>query len=139
MYGLAANFVSSWDDFVNLFLIKYFPNAKTVKLRNEIDQFVQLEWKSFSKYLDMFKNLLAQCPIIVQAKRICTKLFMKDLTNTLELCQSPYVTVAFFVRASLLLGNFQKSQLRRLCSEKPLEMTVYVIGLLGAECILFLK
>jgi len=37
MYDLTANFVTSWNDFVKLFLRKYFPNAKTVKLRNEIN------------------------------------------------------------------------------------------------------
>ena len=35
MYGLATNFVACWDDFVKLFLRKYFPNGKIVKLRNE--------------------------------------------------------------------------------------------------------
>jgi len=62
MYGLAANSVTSWDDFVKLFLRKYVPNAKNVKLRNESNQFVQLEKESFWRYLDKFKNLLAQCP-----------------------------------------------------------------------------
>jgi len=52
----------SWNDFVQLFLRKYFPNAKTVKLRNEINQFVQLDRESFWKYFDRFKNLLAHCP-----------------------------------------------------------------------------
>ena len=47
MYGLAANFVTSWNDFVRLFSRKYFSNAKTVKLRNEINQFVQLDRESF--------------------------------------------------------------------------------------------
>ena len=59
MYGFAVNSVTSWNDFVRLFLRKYFPNAKTVKLRNEIIQFVQLERESFLKYLDRFKKLLA--------------------------------------------------------------------------------
>jgi len=47
MYSLAANSVTSWKDFIRLFLRKYFPNAKTVKLRNEINQFVQLDRESF--------------------------------------------------------------------------------------------
>ena len=47
MYGLAANSVTFWNDFVRLFLRKYFPNAKTVKLRNEINQFVRLDRESF--------------------------------------------------------------------------------------------
>ena len=62
MYGLVANSVASWNDFVRLFLRKCFPNAKTVKLRNEINQFVQLNRKSFWKYFNRFKNLLTQCP-----------------------------------------------------------------------------
>ena len=40
MYGSAANSVTSWNNFVRLFLRKYFPNAKTIKLRNEINEFV---------------------------------------------------------------------------------------------------
>jgi len=37
MYGLAANSVTFWNDFVRLFLRKYFSNAKAVKPRNEIN------------------------------------------------------------------------------------------------------
>ena len=62
MYGLTADYVLSWNDFIKLFFRKYFPNAKTVKLRNQINQFAQLERESFSKYLDACKNLIAQCP-----------------------------------------------------------------------------
>jgi len=40
MYDLAINSITFWSDFVRLFLRKCFPNAKTVKLRNEINQFV---------------------------------------------------------------------------------------------------
>ena len=47
VYGLATNSVTSWNDFVRLFLGKYFPNAKTDKLKNEINQFVQLDRESF--------------------------------------------------------------------------------------------
>ena len=61
IYGLAANSVTSWNDFVKLFLRKYF-SAKTIKLKNEINQFIQLDTESFWKYFDRFKNLLAQCP-----------------------------------------------------------------------------
>jgi len=62
MYGFATNSVTSWNDFVRVCLRQYFPNAKTVKLRNEINQFVQLDGESFWKYFDRFKTLLAQCP-----------------------------------------------------------------------------
>jgi len=58
-YGFAVNFVASWNDFTRLFLRRYFPNVKIVKL---INQFVQLDRESFWKNFDRFKNLLAQCP-----------------------------------------------------------------------------
>jgi len=47
MYSLVANSISFWDDFVKLFFKKYFPNAKTAKLMNEINSFAQLGMKSF--------------------------------------------------------------------------------------------
>jgi len=47
MYCLLENSISSWAGFVRVFLRKYFPNGKTVKLRNEINHFVQLEKESF--------------------------------------------------------------------------------------------
>ena len=40
MYGSAANSVTSWNNFLRLFLRKYFPDAKTIELRNEINEFV---------------------------------------------------------------------------------------------------
>jgi len=40
MYSLSANSISNWNNFVKIFLQKYFPNGKTIKLRNEINQFI---------------------------------------------------------------------------------------------------
>jgi len=62
MYILLANSIIDWDGFVRVLLWKYFPNSKTVKLRNETNQFMQADKESFWKYLDRFKNLLSQCP-----------------------------------------------------------------------------
>jgi len=63
-YGLVANPVHAWNDFVKLFLRKYFHNAKTIQLRNEINQLVQLKRESFWKYLDKFKNMSTQFPCL---------------------------------------------------------------------------
>jgi len=49
MYGSTTNSVTSWNDFVRLFRRKYFLNAKTVKPRNEINQFLRLDRESFCK------------------------------------------------------------------------------------------
>ena len=46
MHSLPVNSISSWDGFVRVFLRKYFPNGKTVKLRNKSNHFVQLEKES---------------------------------------------------------------------------------------------
>ena len=40
MYSLPASSISNWNDFVKVFLRKYFSNGKTVKLRNKINQFI---------------------------------------------------------------------------------------------------
>ena len=83
---MVANFVTSLSDFVKLFLRKYFPNAKTIKPRNEINQFIQLERESFWKHFDRFSNLLAECLYhVLDQVRLC-QLFIKDLTNKSELC-----------------------------------------------------
>jgi len=47
MYSLYANSITNWDGFVHVFLRKYFPNSKIVKLRNEINPFVQADRESF--------------------------------------------------------------------------------------------
>ena len=65
MYGLAANSITSWNDFVRFFLRKYFRNTKTVKLMNEINQFVQLDTESFGNTLIGSKFCLPSVPIMV--------------------------------------------------------------------------
>ena len=65
MYGLAANCVASWNDFVQLFLRKYFPNAKIVKLRNEINQFVNSIGNHFRNILIGSKIYWPSVPIMV--------------------------------------------------------------------------
>ena len=101
MYGLATRSVTPWDDFVKLFLRKYFPNTKAIKLRNEVNQFVQLERESFWKYLDRFKNLLPNVLVMVLISHVCVKLFMRGLTSKLESCLSPCVRGVSYLRVLL--------------------------------------
>jgi len=56
IYSLPANSTTNWDEFACVFLWKYFPNSKTVKLRNEIIRFIQADRESFWKYPDQFKT-----------------------------------------------------------------------------------
>ena len=60
LYSLATNSITTWAEFVAVFL-KFFPVHKTTTIRSDINQFFQLDKEPFWKYLDRFKDLLAQC------------------------------------------------------------------------------
>ena len=62
MYSLTSNSISTWNEFISVFLKKYFPNHKTAQLRNKINQFRQIPDEPFWKYFERFKDLLTQCP-----------------------------------------------------------------------------
>ena len=44
------------------FLEKYFPPAKSTKMRNDITSFTQVEGESFYESWERYKELLAKCP-----------------------------------------------------------------------------
>ena len=60
-YSFPTNSISNWNGFIKVFLRKYSPNSKTVKLRNEINQFIQFDMEPFWRYMKIFKNFLAKC------------------------------------------------------------------------------
>jgi hypothetical protein len=62
LYSLVTDSISTWVEFITVFLKKFFPTYKTAKLRNEINQFRQTPEEPFWKYLERFKDLLTQCP-----------------------------------------------------------------------------
>ena len=62
LYSLAVGSISSWDDFVNVFLKIFYPIHKTVLIWKNIMQFRQEPNEPFWKYFERFKDLLAQCP-----------------------------------------------------------------------------
>ena len=62
LYSLPIDSISTWNDFVKVFLKKYFPHHKTQQLKKEINGFMQVDSKPFWKCLERFKDLLAQCP-----------------------------------------------------------------------------
>jgi len=62
LYSLPTNSISTWDEFVTVFLKKFFPIHKTVKIRNSIQNFKIIPGEPFWKYFDRFKDLLIQCP-----------------------------------------------------------------------------
>ena len=62
LYSLAADSVTTWDDFVKAFLKKFYPIHKTALIRKNIMQFRQEPSELFWRYFERFKDLLAQCP-----------------------------------------------------------------------------
>ncbi|XP_027351121.1 uncharacterized protein LOC113862214 [Abrus precatorius] len=60
--SLPRGFITSWEAMVEKFLAKYFPSAKTVKMRNDISSFYQLELKTLYDTSERFKELLQKCP-----------------------------------------------------------------------------
>jgi len=97
MYGLPINSVTPWKDFVRLFTRKYFPNAKTVKLRNGINQLMQLVRESFWKYFIRFKTLLAQSLYYgLDQARLCQIIYeeLDQQTRTMikSMCQGGFLS-----------------------------------------------
>ncbi|KAG9449971.1 hypothetical protein H6P81_009936 [Aristolochia fimbriata] len=59
---LPTGSIVTWEDLQKKFLSKYFSPAKTIKLRNEISQFVQESEEHLSEAWERFNGLLKRCP-----------------------------------------------------------------------------
>ncbi|KAG9458256.1 hypothetical protein H6P81_002764 [Aristolochia fimbriata] len=59
---LPTGSIATWEDLRQKFLGKYFPPAKTIKLRNEILQFLQEPEEHLSEAWERFNGLLKRCP-----------------------------------------------------------------------------
>ena len=62
LISLPSNSITTWTDLANRFLQKFFPPAKTGKLRNEIMTFAQLDNEPFYESWERFRDLLLKCP-----------------------------------------------------------------------------
>jgi len=58
----APNSITSWEDLVQNFLSKFFPQAKTAKMRIEINNFAQYEGETLYEAWERYKELLRRCP-----------------------------------------------------------------------------
>ncbi|XP_027348306.1 uncharacterized protein LOC113859825 [Abrus precatorius] len=54
--------ITSWEAMAKKFLAKYFPLAKTTKMRNDISSFYQLESETLYDTWERSKELLRKCP-----------------------------------------------------------------------------
>ena len=54
--------ITSWEEFVNKFLARFFPLEIAAKLRIDISNFFQYEGETFYESWERFKDLLRKCP-----------------------------------------------------------------------------
>ena len=62
LHSLPVGSITTWDVLAQKFLEKYFPSAKTAKLRNEIASFTQHDLESLYEAWERYKELLRRCP-----------------------------------------------------------------------------
>lgn len=60
--SLPQSTITTWDELAKKFLAKFFPPAKTVKMRNDITTFAQYEMESLYEAWERYKELLRKCP-----------------------------------------------------------------------------
>ncbi|KAL5567270.1 hypothetical protein UlMin_030434 [Ulmus minor] len=60
--SLPAGTITTWNGLANVFLTKYFPPAKSAKMRNDISNFLQQDQESLYEAWERFKDLLRKCP-----------------------------------------------------------------------------
>ena len=60
--SLPPGSITTWNELVEKFLSKYFPPARTARLRNDIFSFQQMEGESLYDSRERWKELLRRCP-----------------------------------------------------------------------------
>ena len=56
--SLPLGIITTWEELAQKFLAKYFPLAKTSKLRNDITMFIQFEGEALYEAWERYKDLL---------------------------------------------------------------------------------
>ncbi|KAK5771026.1 hypothetical protein PVK06_047198 [Gossypium arboreum] len=60
--SLPRRSITTWEQMIEKFLLKYFPPGKTAKLRNDISSFVQMDLETLYDAWERYKDLLQRCP-----------------------------------------------------------------------------
>ncbi|XP_017985356.1 PREDICTED: uncharacterized protein LOC108663950 [Theobroma cacao] len=59
--SLPAGSINTWDDLAQKFLAKFFPPAKSAKMRNDIISFMQFDSESLYEAWERYKDLIKRC------------------------------------------------------------------------------
>jgi len=65
LHSFKGNNLKSWDEVVEKFLKKYFPESKTAEGKASISSFHQFPDKLLSEALERFRGLLGRLPLTV--------------------------------------------------------------------------
>jgi len=76
LHSFKGNSMKSWDEVVEKFLKKYFPEAKTAEGKVAISSFHQFPDESLSKALERFRGLLQKTPTHGFSKPIQLNIFI---------------------------------------------------------------
>ncbi|KAJ4705035.1 DNA-directed DNA polymerase [Melia azedarach] len=60
--SLPPGSITTWNELAQKFLAKFFPPAKTAKMRNDITSFSQFDMKSLYEVWERYKDMLRRCP-----------------------------------------------------------------------------
>ena len=60
--SLPQGAITTWEELAQRFLAKFFPPAKTAKMRNDITQFMQYDMESLYEAWERYKDMLRRCP-----------------------------------------------------------------------------
>ena len=81
LQSLPAGSITTWNDLAQKFLAKFFPPAKTTKLRTNIQTFVQFDMETLYEAWERFKDLLRRCPHHGLPKWLVVQTFYNGLNN----------------------------------------------------------
>ena len=128
LYNLPISSISSWDDFVKVFLKKFYPIHKTALMRKNIMQFKQEPNEPFWKYLERFKDLLALCPHHgIEKWRLCQIIYdgLDYQTKTLleSMCQGEFLKKDENQGWDLFEALAEKTIQWESCPDKPTSTT----------------
>ncbi|XP_060177854.1 uncharacterized protein LOC132607793 [Lycium barbarum] len=74
-----TNSITTWDDLATKFLTRFFPPAKTARLRREIMSFMHKNGENLYQAWERFKGLLRDCPHHHQTNEVLAHTFIEIL------------------------------------------------------------
>ena len=81
LQSLPSGSITTWNDLAQKFLAKFFPPAKTAKLRTDIQTFLQFDAETLYEAWERFKDMLRRCPHHGLPKWLVVQTFYNGLNS----------------------------------------------------------